>query len=63
MAWLTQCFGVGVSYLMISGNLMPQVILSLARALGVGAKSVPSWLLSTPLWILVCLTLMGTSLV
>lgn len=48
---------------MISGNLMPQVILSLARALGVGTKSVPSWLLSTPLWILVCLTLMGTSLV
>lgn len=42
---------------------MPQVILSLARALGFGAKSVPGWLLSTPLWILVCLTLMGTSLV
>lgn len=55
-----QCFGVGISYLMICGHLMPQVVLSFAQSLNFEADSVPGLLLSKPLWILVSLVLLGT---
>lgn len=56
-----KCFGVGVSYLMIAGHLMPQVVVSLLHAVHLDTDRVPAWFLGTPFWIGVFLCLLGTS--
>lgn len=55
-----QCFGVGVSYLMITGHLMPQVVLNFAQALGFAATGVPAFLQSQSLWTIASLVAVGT---
>ena len=54
-----QCWGVTISYLIISGNLMPQVLASVVHAMGFHTDSVPEVLYSKFLWtvlVLVCIS-------
>ncbi|WFD31389.1 hypothetical protein MSPP1_002424 [Malassezia sp. CBS 17886] len=51
-----KCYGVMISYLMISGHLMPHVVESIVRVLGFStgdAGMLPAWLFSRALWIVV----------
>lgn len=48
-----KCYGVCVSYLLISSRLMPQVVLSFAHAAGTGRAGVPDVLMSPALWAVV----------
>ncbi|MCO5590006.1 hypothetical protein L7F22_043975 [Adiantum nelumboides] len=45
-----KCFGVSISYLIISGQLMPQVVLSFAKALN-SHETLPGFLLDRSFWI------------
>lgn len=48
-----KCYGVCVSYLLISSRLMPQVVLSFAHAAGTDRAGVPDVLMSHTLWAVV----------
>ena len=48
-----QCYGVCISYLMISGRLAPQVVSSFARTLHYSHADIPSFLLTQSVWIFV----------
>jgi len=54
-----KCFGVTISYLIICGNLMPQVVKSFVHAFGGDASQLPALLESKMLWILVLLALLS----
>ena len=54
-----KCFGVTISYLIICGNLMPQVMKSLVHAFGSDASQLPTILESKVFWILVLLALLS----
>jgi amino acid permease len=47
------------SYLIINGQLMPQVVLSFAKLAGTSAEELPHWTLDRNVWILVFMILLG----
>lgn len=47
------------SYLIINGQLMPQVVLSFAKLAGHAAEELPHWTLDRDVWILVFMVLLG----
>lgn len=53
---LTQCWGVSISYLLVSGHLLPQVWESALHALGASA---PSWMSSQTLWTVLSLLIIA----
>ncbi|WFD06895.1 hypothetical protein MVES1_002250 [Malassezia vespertilionis] len=54
-----KCFGVGISYLMISGQLMTSVIRSLAQIAGGDADAMPAWVMSKTLWVMLFLFILS----
>lgn len=54
-----KCFGVTISYLIICGHLMPQVMKSLVHAFGGNASQLPAILESKVFWILVLLAILS----
>ncbi|PWN38701.1 hypothetical protein IE81DRAFT_327231 [Ceraceosorus guamensis] len=46
-----KCFGVSISYLIIIGQLMPQVVLSMAKLGGGSMEDLPLWTLARGTWI------------
>lgn len=51
LAIALKCYGVSISYLIISGQLMPQVVLSMLKAAGHEHDAIPAWLLDRDFWI------------
>ncbi|CAD6884978.1 unnamed protein product [Tilletia laevis] len=47
-----KCFGVSIGYLIICGQLMPQVVISFTKALHHDIHSIPDFLLERSTWIL-----------
>ena len=56
-----QCYGVSISYLIICGQLMPQVIISFFKALNKDLHEIPDLLLDRSLWILILIILLSES--
>lgn len=54
-----KCFGVSISYLIISGQLMPQVVLGLTRVWHADPEKLPSALYTREFWILVWVLLLA----
>lgn len=54
----TKCFGVSISYLIISGQLMPQVVLSFLKAAGHSHDAIPDFLLDRNFWVTLLITLL-----
>ncbi|KAE8217888.1 hypothetical protein CF319_g8125 [Tilletia indica] len=53
-----KCFGVSIGYLIICGQLMPQVVISFTKALHHDIHSIPDILLDRSTWILVLMILL-----
>ncbi|KAK0545763.1 hypothetical protein OC846_004818 [Tilletia horrida] len=53
-----KCFGVSIGYLIICGQLMPQVVISFTKALHRDIHSIPDFLLDRSTWILVLMVLL-----
>ncbi|CAO1616641.1 unnamed protein product [Parajaminaea phylloscopi] len=58
LAIALKCYGVSISYLIISGQLMPQVVLSLLKAAGHEHDKIPLWLLDRNFWVTALLVLL-----
>ncbi|PWN48017.1 hypothetical protein IE53DRAFT_217825 [Violaceomyces palustris] len=58
LAIALKCYGVSISYLIISGQLMPQVIISFFKALHKDLHEIPPILLDRSFWILVLMTML-----
>lgn len=53
-----KCYGVTISYLIIGGTLMPQVVLSISDSLGISAAHVPDVLINKYFWYVVVVACM-----
>lgn len=53
-----KCYGVTISYLIIGGTLMPQVVLSLSNSLGISSAQVPNILINKYFWYMVVVSCM-----
>lgn len=58
LAIALKCYGVSISYLIISGQLMPQVVLSFLKAAGHEHEAIPHYLLDRDFWVTVLLLLL-----
>lgn len=58
LAIALKCYGVSISYLIISGQLMPQVVLSFAKAAGHSYAAIPTWLLDRNFWVTLLIALL-----
>ncbi|WP_368858064.1 hypothetical protein, partial [Streptomyces sp. EL5] len=53
-----KCYGVTISYLIIGGTLMPQVVLSVSDSLGISSAQVPDVLINKYFWYVVVVACM-----
>ncbi|KDN52498.1 hypothetical protein K437DRAFT_220449 [Tilletiaria anomala UBC 951] len=53
LAIALKCYGVSISYLIIGGQLMPQVMISFFKAFGKDPHEIPGSFLNRDLWILI----------
>lgn len=53
-----KCYGVTISYLIIGGTLMPQVVLSVSNSLGISSAQVPDILINKYFWYMVVVSCM-----
>ncbi|KAN0065134.1 hypothetical protein ACQY0O_001631 [Thecaphora frezii] len=58
LAIALKCYGVSISYLIICGQLMPQVIISFFKALHKDVHEIPSLLLDRSVWIFVLMVML-----
>lgn len=58
LAIALKCYGVSISYLIISGQLMPQVVLSFLKAAGHEHEAIPHYLLDRDFWVTVLLVML-----
>lgn len=58
LAIALKCYGVSISYLIISGQLMPQVVLSFLKAAGHEHEAIPRYLLDRDFWVTALLVIL-----
>lgn len=54
-----KCYGVSISYLIICGQVMPQVILSFFKAFHKDVHEIPTFLLDRQFWILILMIVLS----